>query len=432
MKYRFPVAFIKVERIRNNISFFDNFGKLRVSSRFFYPDIVSLSVLAIFIGAAVKGGLSDEYETIFYTGWISFFREISGFIGVAGLIVFAAHWRGDHIIEKPSISSPFFWLLIFKLMLLIRFIFDGSIAIKYGASLIGSIIIWIVISSRSHMRNWDEFYVSIIKGIIYFSFLMVTINCYLYFYAWESTSWKGRFVGIFHHPNFLGVNIAILFAIFLMFSVSINIKKLESIKVLLVFIGVIAAFFLVVVSGSRTGMLGVLVALFTYSIVKKLLSIRAVLFIFFGILCLYLISQIYIKYLFNIFPGLERILSNQNTRGEVWSIMIDDFLSNPLLGAGKSAGATAGSYLRATAIGGVFMGFALLLTVFHLSRRSIKIFSSVAPAWVIPISVVVICAVTEGVLVDSLSFGSVIFSFMAVLLSLNKIKIRRPFYVDSL
>jgi O-antigen ligase len=248
----------------------------------------------------------------------------------------------------------------------------------------------------------------ILDCVLSSSLFLVFLNFMLYIIDSSSVTWQGRFYGLHTHPNFLAVicSVAIVLSINKLLRIQWSNIKLIVFYIFLVLI----SFFIIVLTGSRTGILSVLFGIFLTIFIyfkkypKKisifLVTIGVILFL--AILNLLSLDSENFRY--------NRFISNDDTRSELWQHMWTVFLDNPLFGAGNGMG-TANSYLRVlsdTGLIGFILFFFALLPFFILFFKYIinkNIFYDSTKIMYFPFAFTIfIGAVTEGYLLDFNSF----------------------------
>lgn len=383
--------------------------------------ILPTGITLFLFAAAVKPGLSSELETVTYSGLIAYLRDYSQYIGALGLSLLLYVYARQPKLKTLDITYPAIWFLIFKSLITLRLISTPEFGLGQLVSLISIFLLYFIISARDGTPNCEKYYKSIINGMYYLAVIILLLNFYLYLFEYTNTSWKGRFVGVFHHPNFAGVNFAICASIIFSYNNTHN-KDINKISTITSGILIVLSAFLVMASGSRTGILGFGAALLGYLYIQKYLKARTILFMaFIGMILLISLDSI-IELFASYIPGIDRILQAGNTRDGVWTSMWADFISNPLFGAGSSVKDTAGSYLRVLAIGGVIAGLPLLICILLCVARILRNRKhfKFRDAWLPGLLCILITSITEGYLADALSLGLIYFVFIVFALSLRR------------
>lgn len=185
---------------------------------------------------------------------------------------------------------------------------------------------------------------------LYFSFICFTLISFLIFifgYGYAVVNSSYRFFGLTSHPNVSGA-CALLSLSFFLASYLSGINKIKSL--LFCFL----SFFILVISGSRSAILGSFIVFFLLlpNIYK--------------IIPLLLIPLLYFLFSFFDFEFLNVIDRVKNApldnRNEVWNALINDFNLNPMFGSGDSSGVSGSGYL--TALGGTGLLGSILFFVF--------------------------------------------------------------------
>lgn len=174
----------------------------------------------------------------------------------------------------------------------------------------------------------------------------------------------GRLFGLNGHPNEFSISISML--LILAQYEEIRLRRVSWISILSVTVLV-----LVVLSGSRVGMLTYLCSLAMLVIsfwgqfsglTRGFISIVGAPCAIIGVIVLS-VSE---------FVGDLRVLSTANTRQEVFSSLFNNFLANPLLGNPAGTGATSNSVLYAASSTGL-LGLAILMVFAFYILKGLKI-----------------------------------------------------------
>ena len=390
------------------------------SRSFWRPNFLSCGIAMFLFASAVKPGLSDEFDTISYSGVIALLREYSQYIGAIGLLCLIYVFARQPKLSSLKITYPAIWLLIFKLVLALRLIAAPAHGLDQLISFISISFLYFIFLARDGKYDCDVNYSSILKGMYYFTIIILLLNFYLYLFEYSTTSWKGRFIGVFHHPNFTGVNFAICASIIFGFSHSQkNITTNKSISKISIFL-LALSIILIMASGSRTGILGFIAAFLGYAYIQKLLKAKTIILLAFISFIIMISLNSIIELLAYYIPGVDRIIQAGNTRDAVWALMWNDFVSHPVFGSGSIVSGTAGSYLRVLAIGGIVSGLPLLacLTLCLVRIRRNRGGYNFRKAWLPGLLCILITSITEGHLADALSLALIYFVFIVFALSI--------------
>lgn len=393
-----------------------------INKNFWRPDLVSIGIALFFFAATVKPGYDLEFETITYSGIILILKSYSPFIGAIGLLTLFFSWMRKPRLISFNIIYPAIWLLAFKLALTLRLLTTAQNGLEHAISFICILALYFIVSSRNGTARSEEHYKSIIKGLYYFASIVIVLNTYLLFFEYSTSSWKGRFLGLFQHPNFAGVSFAICASIIIGFNITF--KKIgrkgfnSSLSIVLLILSVV----LVMASGSRTGILGLIGAGLGYAYVQKYLKTSTILILAFIALIITLSIDSIIEFLEQLIPGIQRMTEAGNTRNEVWVSMWNNFTANPLFGAGSNTQGTAGSYLRVLAQGGLLTGIPLLVCLILCIARSLRNRGcfSFRKAWLPGLLCILTTSITEGYLADALSLGILYFALIVFVLSIRE------------
>ena len=229
--------------------------------------------------------------------------------------------------------------------------------------------------------------------------------------VWPESSYA-RMFGTTEHPNFFAIICAIAFIANLQTYKNINklfSKRIQYLKyyfLLISFLSILGILF----SGSRTGLLFILIYLFIISFNFKSYSYLKVVYLLLSFCIL-----IFLLFNIDIFLNIEgsRITSTQNNRSEAWDNMFHIFLNNPFLGIGlHNVSFSENSYLRIMAASGIvgslfffiFVIKVILKSLINLNVTNLKNFSYL----LIPMY---ITANVEAFLTDVLTFPIVTFLY---------------------
>ena len=390
--------------------------------KFWLPDIFSIGLTLFLFSAAVKPGLSAEFDSITYSGIVALLREYSQYIGAVGLTLLIYTFLKAPKLSPLNLTYPALWLLLFKLIIALRIITTSESGLEQAVSLISIYILYFIFQAKDGDNNSEKRYVSILKGMYYFTTIIILINFYLYLVEYTNTSWKGRFIGVFHHPNFTGVYFAICGSIILCTNNTFKSNNIKTFFNIFSTTLLLLSFILIMASGSRTGLLGFAAAILGYFYIQKHLKTSTILLLAFISLATYIAFDAIVEMLAYYIPGIDRITQAGNTRDGVWASMWGDFMENPIFGVGANVKDTAGSYFRVLAMGGIFAAFPLLMCIFFCALRVARNRGgySFRNAWLPGLLCVLTTSITEGYLADSLSLGLIYFVLIVFVLSFRR------------
>lgn len=212
---------------------------------------------------------------------------------------------------------------------------------------------------------------TIIKSLIYAlgGFTLVSFAIYVLGYGFPITGSGRRFFGLTPHPNFQGAYSALAFAVFTTIASWNLLCTSRNLRALYWGMSFVSAF-LVVISGSRTAMgLVVIAILFGPRLRHRIFTIILFLFLFLtmGVTILAFPDSA-------ISLAISRIQDAPlDNRSEVWSLLIDDFMDYPFLGAGDRSGVSGSGYLTAFGGTGFLFGFLFLICIASALIKSIKL-----------------------------------------------------------
>lgn len=245
-----------------------------------------------------------------------------------------------------------------------------------------------------------------------FSFVILNICIYFLGYGYPELG-HSRFFGPCYHPNTLGAMAAICLGILISQTWNLRSKWKKTFPILIA----CGAFFITIISGSRSSMLMLSVAILS-------LSNSAKSFVYILMACILLGSSTYLFKLqenSSILQAIERMsTAPTENRSEVWQSLWRDFLENPLLGVGDGTGVSGNAYLTAFAGTGIFGGLLFIIITLitaikairiiqHKSKKEIKDSQLLAPS--IIILQIIVGAQFEASIFDRLSPISLITIF---------------------
>ena len=181
--------------------------------------------------------------------------------------------------------------------------------------------------------------------------------------------WNNRWMGIVNHPVFL----ALFSAIYGIIAFSFALESERTGKRVWAFVEFCAFSLLIVLSGSRTGLLtmgcGVGAMVFAHGNKTRNHSL-GFLFLFSALLAgMVLVSTDLGS---SLFDEDNRVLSTQDTRSKAWATQLATFEENPLFGSGYTDRSES-SFLAALSIAGLVGGLGYLLFFFSGLSRAIAV-----------------------------------------------------------
>jgi hypothetical protein len=256
--------------------------------------------------------------------------------------------------------------------------------------------------------------------------IFIMINLFLYIFDRSSViAGFGRMYGVTEHPNFFGVNCAIILVLIYTALGFVNKAgkqatqfKKEGLFVifrrpyLLLFLA--ASLFLMLLSGSRTALLIFFTAVVGGVIMQKGKRTSDFLLLFLIISGVTLLIVYYSQ-----ITGLEDVrgISSENTRTQAWLGMLDVILENPILGVGfENIGYSENSFLRAFSAAGIVGGGIFMLLILYFIKISLNSRSWHSTQYGYSISPLILglllAANFEGYLLDTLSYPALIFHYL--------------------
>lgn len=254
-------------------------------------------------------------------------------------------------------------------------------------------------ASRYHVLN--AFFIG--------AYMFLLLNIFLHQTGLGSLSWKGRFLGLTAHPNFIGmcgsVTTALSFGLFY--------REKSWLPKAIYLSGVVLGLWICFLSVSRTSMLGAFVSIVIilfFSIKNN--AIKPLLFLLVLLASVLALSYIDIQSL--------DYANRGNTREETWASMYEAASKLPFFGKGRS-GATTNAYLFAIVAGGVFGAFFFFRTIIaaiavFFTEKITEHSGKIVLCGII--GLLLVTSMFEGYLLDAA--GVPIFAYWMVLCYINK------------
>ncbi|TCL07333.1 O-antigen ligase family protein [Sodalis ligni] len=379
--------------------------------------LMSLTIFAL----SIKGDGSSEFLTVHYPPVINFIKNNALFIAIATIFLTTTLIVSRQRFIKINVFDPLLWFFVYKLILGSRMVFtDTGLDLKQIVSFFMVVMIYFLICCRT--SNYQVSVTNIIKIIFLTAVLLCLINYYNLFFNYGGSSWKGRFFGIYTHPNFLAVDHATIIAISLGYLSEKNKGYFNRFKFdqLICFFNLIASFLLIILSGSRTGIVGFSAALIVYGVLNFKRNIILSICLFFVSLVALVYFYLNLSDIAQDSTGLTRILNAGNTRAQVWGGLWHDFMSSPLIGIGSLSIGTSGSYLKILSLGGIMLFIPFLIMLIFLFRQCVYQIKIKNYIFLYPIACLLACALTEGILTEGASFPILILLLIIISLSFSR------------
>jgi hypothetical protein len=379
--------------------------------------LVTAGFLLAMLAVTFKGTTVNPVGMLSDYGLVASLRSSAWILGAVGVAMLAVFVASRPRFRAIAVGGPFAWFLLFRFLLALRMLFEPGAGYKYVLSLGIVLTLFAVVAAMVERLGLSRATRDIICALFVWSFCITVIDVFLYVFQLGQHSWNGRFYGLFVHPNFLGVNQACAVAVALVFRRQPGRRG----RVTLALVAMVIAGSLVVVaaSGSRTGALGVVAVFAAYSYLRFKHALVIVAFLLAAYALLLFGGLEWMANTLASSRGLARVLSAGNTRTGVWSILAQTFAREPFLGAGYEAGATAGSYLRVLAMGGLVVGMPFLASVALALRRVWRRPRGgvASPQWLPLLAAILLCAVSEGFMGEAIGFAVIVFGVVASLMS---------------
>jgi hypothetical protein len=375
--------------------------------------VIAFSLALIIFGSSMRDDATVLATTVSYSAIASIVKSTAFPLALMGFAILAGLFLVSGARIRLNKSGTAAFLLAFQIQLIIHTAVTGEFESRLIAGLVLQltlfILFFLIIPSVCRNRDW---LMEGLKGVILACGMFTLLNINELIINSSGASWKGRFLGVTTHPNFLGVAAAHCSVLF--FSVWAD-RRLNRVPRMLAFAGGFLAAVLVATSGSRTGLLsmffGFMALIFIVGV--KRFARTAIL------LTPFLIAGIYL-YIAHTSSSTDiavgRVISTQDTRGATWLELLDVFISNPLLGVGYDTVGTASSYLRALASSGIVGSIPFVIALCGLTILwfrtviGVRLYVYDVRFAILPLLVVtLIAAVTEGFLLDLFTMPLIIF-----------------------
>ena len=359
-----------------------------------------LALVNLYISSIVKptesffqGGERALSQVI---GMISNSGDLLAISSVFLMIAILLYYFNFKALPKLPLSVSVY--IAFKVLVVFMAIYQGIFSIE----MLFSVFLTIFFPMFVLVLFYDN-YEGFLESCILISVLFVALNLYEYILNLESVVWAGRLYGITNHPNFMG-GYSGLMLILLIAVLFVN-KYNTPLTIVLIFLLLI----FIMLSGSRASLfatfLGVVVFLYRR-------GVSAGITIILGLLS-FSVALTFFMYSGDTFD-LDRLVMSENTRADVYSELWTVFSHNPIIGDAVNVESTSNSYLSAFArfgmIGGLLVVLSIVLGVIQsLGKSMASILSSSLLAFILFYSAF------EGVLVESFSFGQLVFLIALVL-----------------
>lgn len=304
----------------------------------------------------------DDWAVPNLPQYVYFIQNLSQYISSLGLILCVSIFFLVSKNIKIRLSLTSITIAFVLILYALRSFMVGSQDYKNIISMILIFLIFIYFSSFNNSYRKCIPYYSILIAMGLWLLFNISLLSFGYGYALLDTS--SRFFGISPHPNFTGAYACVSLAFFLI----IFLKNRIYLNKFLFFALIGSSITLIVLSGSRSALLGALVCLMIGLPNKYKLYPIILGFIFYLIFFVFYIdNQFYL--------ALDRMKNAPlNNRNVVWSFLMDDFFRNPIWGSGDFSGVSGSGFL--TALGGTgLMGGAFfiisMLVLLLISFRNI-------------------------------------------------------------
>lgn len=378
----------------------------------------SLILILIFLGFLFSGykndGLSllnsEWWSDITYHPFVNFLKNNNLFFGVL-FVAISLIGIIKNLNKKVYIGYISILFIYINTLFTIRIFFESF---EQGMKLLQSLIIYIFfllglvfLRSNLNINNYSD---KIIKSLYFFSIFYTSVSMINYIFGYGFSSGIDRYFGVTTHPNFSAVQQGLMTIILLYFFI----RKINIIRFLILILG----FYLLLITGSRTGVL-----LFAFgALTLLLLERRFSLFnkVLTGIF-ITLFSIIYFVY----FSFSNRLLEGENTRSEAWESMVVMISEKPIIGYGEFVGYSENSYMRSMIVYGIPLSLFYFILLIYVGYK-LFIFSRHNDRLIIFFAIYVslmVSAIFEGFIIDLWSmpkFMLLILVYISSFFSINR------------
>lgn len=375
--------------------------------------LIEFAMMLVVIGSSLRNVTSAEFDGVVYSALGNIFREVAFPLAIVGFVILLARFVTVKREVRANWSAPAVLLLCFQVGLIFRTGLSDEMDVRLVLGLILQCLIVLIFSiGLPSIRKNGGWLKELTVGAAFACCLYVLANVYEFISNGTATTWKGRFLGLTNHPNFLGVSAAHSCVLLFAFVLDAKIKS----RVRFVFGTLsLAAGWLVFASGSRTAFISCILGLTLLILIsgrRKIIYFALMLSPFLLVGAIVYFSSGASDY----DASSYRFASTQDTRSVTWSALLDNFNGSPYWGVGYQTAGTASSYLRALASSGIFgcipLVFALVIIIAKWCRlilfvkRSTYDFRFAA----IPLLLTTLSgAITEGYLLDLFTLPLLLF-----------------------
>lgn len=374
--------------------------------------LLKWGLVALFMSAAFKPRTIDELidgGATTLPDYVLYVQSYSIIFGLLAIILFFLSVVRN--VRPSSLADPVLIILItLQTLAVIRLFFiDIDLAIATLPTLLVTISLWLAVASSISRYGYKSTSISILAILDVCSIVYLVQNILLLLSGYGTNDYVNRFYGDTAHPNFLAVQLA--FIICLQTYLIIRRSRVIARSVLIA-----ATMYIIVMCGSRTGLVAAFVGAFIVWLKSKPSPGSMILMAYFGSVAVLLI---YIAFIYNpdIFSGFERGLHYED-RDIVWLNMWREIQSSPFFGDGVETSNSENSFLRGWAKYGflfpVGWGF-IYLRMLLKSQYSNLMNSPTMPLWLGMIACSFAASLFEGILAERFSL-QLILTMLAILM----------------
>ena len=385
------------------------------------PRIGTAFFLSLMLAAALKDDAEGLLESTYWADLsihptLSLIKEHSIYFlliaTILGLFIFA---KNVNFSLRITSASVFVLILAFAPILRASYL-DTAIIHKFiqAFSLTFFIVLvgWRITSSHGALALKQE----LSNAFYWLSVILITANFLNMAFGHGFAPNNSRLFGTTTHPNFLGVQLAIcnIAISSRVFELSFSQWKQYIAQAMLLLSGL----FMLLLTGSRTGFLVMLVGISTLWLARKGFRVS-----FLTILALTILVATFV--FFAIYADADSTFyrgeNGVNTRSSAWSSMLDLIKERPWIGHGRFIGQSENSFLRSMIAFGIPYGLLLFATIIYSLVRLYRLSWKYRTEHTSPehlhfslLTALITGAVFEGYLIDSWSLPRLTFIILAL------------------
>ena len=321
---------------------------------------ILLFVLSIKGSRTISIGNDFEY-TIMMPNFLAKLKEYVYIISAILIFLFICFAsRSD---KRVKYTAPLvIYVVVITYYFLLSYFLNGQIE-----NLIAILIIQIITPAFLKYQNGSNYssnFPKLLFAFNVFSILFVLLNFLLFLFGYGYPDFgQTRYFGAAYHPNSLGAISAIVFGVFIS---QMAINATPKIPKIFLYTFLFVVIFISIISGSRGSVLMMGVAFLAFSRSAKSFIFSIIFISIFYFLTVFIVGENSSTY-----SAIDRIVNTQSSnRGEVWMLLFNDFINNPLFGVGDTTAVSGSIYLTALAGTGLFGGSAFIAVCLVTAKRA--------------------------------------------------------------